>query len=1171
MASSGSFISACKHMVSGAQDALRGAAQWVRAGGRKRQVGVGAAAVGIATAITLTTMSAQAESGITITAEGYPAGTEAVADPATLEGYKTYPTGDQTTSYDSTQYAGRLWTDKTVIVPTAANNPNLLGTTATIPLADPYRNLDPSGIRTTPGQFEVDRTDSGIFLTCVSALSSSLTTELVEPVPLDIVLVLDVSGSMGENGTMAYVPYTAEELAALTPGQSFPNNTLFFKDRTGNYVTKLGFEGYCWVSENADGTGAWLVPYINKYANGRNVLYILTDDEDLEASQPRTLYANFVAEGANADSHVHRTDEYLPYTFSYTNFYTRQTHYKIDDLHEAASEFIGAIAENNTELAAQGYDTSKMSQIGIVKFSGQYTNNTYDRPVYQINNVNGRTSIMAPLKVYTNDGSEGTTEVTGIRQQVENLVANGGTAADNALVLADGILEGRGYYTNASNPEPGARSGVQQVVVFFTDGNPKHDRGNAPHDFSGLIAEQTLAQAKSLKDKGVTIYSVAVVDGGDPDDVDTCNLNIYLNGVSSNYLNASATGGVDNAGNNIYGTNVGNNVPANLEPQYYQPSSLSWSPDLGSRNDVYVPTSDTTVSAGKTYYTRSGKGTNADPYVYTEVVGATDEHLPTYFEKINYYLTVDGDQSLSDAFMKILNQITSGGAEETTAAGPDGNTALTITDYLGDYMEFKGLDGILYGVTADTTQFYAQNGVQRAYHTHAFVQRDDQTEGSVYTMQMQVPSALLNPEEGKENVNLSEIGIVVSRSTDPKVGDTVTISIPPDLIPSLRYEVTQQNNGDSVSTVATRQDADPLRIFYTVGPKAGTLAGVLSQLEEQSLRAENATNESDRQTEAFKSFMTNAAAYGVDGFYRLYSNLPTYDGTQVTQPTNGETTVNMVLSETNPYYFYDANEQLYVETSAGSGTYRKAGSADAGSTLYRCVRSWNVTTSAETESYYAWTGTPVEGTDGLLYIPAGTAKDADTDNTNVQFPKTDNTTETATTSLVSVFDASEVDPASGNHEAHQYLGNNGRLDIPVYGTLAATKHFTAGEGFELPTDPAPEATFTLTLKDKDGHALTEDDTYRALIRDTEGHPVDSTTHAISQTGADAVKFYVKDGSTFTLRDGETIKITNLPDGATYQLTETAMPGYAATVTNNDGTTETFGRGESSKTKDAPGA
>ena len=47
---------------------------------------------------------------------------------------------------------------------------------------------------------------------------------------------------------------------------------------------------------------------------------------------------------------------------------------------------------------------------------------------------------------------------------------------------------------------------------------------------------------------------------------------------------------------------------------------------------VYELTSDTEVDNSKTYYTRSGSGTSASPYVYTEVASPVKANLGTYYE-----------------------------------------------------------------------------------------------------------------------------------------------------------------------------------------------------------------------------------------------------------------------------------------------------------------------------------------------------------------------------------------------------------------------------------------------------------------------------------------------------------------------------------------------------------
>lgn len=55
---------------------------------------------------------------------------------------------------------------------------------------------------------------------------------------------------------------------------------------------------------------------------------------------------------------------------------------------------------------------------------------------------------------------------------------------------------------------------------------------------------------------------------------------------------------------------------------------LDWAKD----NATYTLTSDTDIEPGKTYWTRSGSGTEADPYVYNPVVTPVKADLGTYYE-----------------------------------------------------------------------------------------------------------------------------------------------------------------------------------------------------------------------------------------------------------------------------------------------------------------------------------------------------------------------------------------------------------------------------------------------------------------------------------------------------------------------------------------------------------
>ena len=49
---------------------------------------------------------------------------------------------------------------------------------------------------------------------------------------------------------------------------------------------------------------------------------------------------------------------------------------------------------------------------------------------------------------------------------------------------------------------------------------------------------------------------------------------------------------------------------------------------------TYAPTADTAVDPAKAYYTRTGAGTEADPYVYTEVAEPVDADIATYYEMV---------------------------------------------------------------------------------------------------------------------------------------------------------------------------------------------------------------------------------------------------------------------------------------------------------------------------------------------------------------------------------------------------------------------------------------------------------------------------------------------------------------------------------------------------------
>ena len=126
-----------------------------------------------------------------------------------------------------------------------------------------------------------------------------------------------------------------------------------------------------------------------------------------------------------------------------------------------------------------------------------------------------------------------------------------------------------------------------------------------------------------------------------------------------------------------------------------------------------------------------------------------------------------------------------------------------------------------------------------------------------------------------------------------------------------------------------------------------------------------------------------------------------------------------------------------------------------------------------------------------------------------------------------------TDPGNGQLVATvEYTKGDSVIETPAFenrinpGSLSITKTVEN----ETEVIEGREFTFTLSLKDKDGNALTDSYDWKST---TEG-----------RSGS------IKDGETLTLRNGETITINNLPAGTQYSFKETAAEGFELTSDRN---------------------
>lgn len=168
---------------------------------------------------------------------------------------------------------------------------------------------------------------------------------------------------------------------------------------------------------------------------------------------------------------------------------------KMTNLKNAANSFIDATAENN-----RGLEQNQQTRLAIVQFASgantqQQLNYVTDQNAQQYKNTINRFS------------------------------ANGATWAEAGLQQAQNELDQNG------------RADVQQIVIFFTDGEPNHGNG-----FDNEVAADAVNTAHEMKQSGTIIYAIGVMNGADASVTDDDGFNEYMNGVSSNYPDAIADG-----------------------------------------------------------------------------------------------------------------------------------------------------------------------------------------------------------------------------------------------------------------------------------------------------------------------------------------------------------------------------------------------------------------------------------------------------------------------------------------------------------------------------------------------------------------------------------------------------------------------------------------------------
>lgn len=320
--------------------------------------------------------------------------------------------------------------------------------------------------------------DNGTYTINLEAYSTGETVTTISTNPTDVVLVLDVSGSMDENYT--YVSKYDYVEDTTTKIRDCPSEILYHKCLDGTYSkitwteigdTTFGTGTFRYVCDHCKATRKWSTPLWKTLGNSTN--------------DPWNLY-------------------------KYTE--VKEEKPKIEVLQEAANSFINDIVEKNKNIS----NSDEQHRISIVKFASESEkdsigNDTYKSGSYTYN----YTQVVKDLTV-ANEQNE--SELTGA---INSLVPGGATASDKGLNQAQKVLSGS--------------TDRDKVVVLFTDGDPTYGS-----DFQNSVASAAVTKAKSLKDDNTVIYTVGIFNNANPADT-TSQQNKYMNAVSNNYPNATVT------------------------------------------------------------------------------------------------------------------------------------------------------------------------------------------------------------------------------------------------------------------------------------------------------------------------------------------------------------------------------------------------------------------------------------------------------------------------------------------------------------------------------------------------------------------------------------------------------------------------------------------------------
>ena len=891
--------------------------------------------------------------------------TNYVADTSTADAYKEIfgmpgNTGSETIS---TRYSGRVWADKSVSD----------GDSVT------FSGVDENGDETA---YSLEKKYGGDFLVTYSAMATSQEITQLPKIPVDVVFVLDLSGSMnwgqGSQETAGGTPEEAQAESRLQAMVDSLNTTIatLVEDNPDNRIGIAVFNGT--ASTLLELTSA------SKMTNVSNEEYLkitkfVPDDSGAKREADATVHCNI--NNRDADT------------------------------------------AGGTNIQA-GMDLG-MSMMTGINSAYTYEGTTYTRiPNVVLMSDGAPTSFSSATDAsWSPAGSYGRQSGTLVRENNNELFD----------VDIDSTTRSGSWWN---------RLAVNTIIG-------RGDTSN-PHSADGFMALLTA----SYKKNQITADYQQQANTNNAPNADNAYCRVYTIGFSTDQQTLAMQEMVDvvlNPESKALGA-------ASTEPQVREVSE-AWA---SYQNDYR------TIVHGEL-------GNNSGNYAYQVEIPSDDPNNPDSLYYVDRYFAATNSDELNNAFQQITSAITDSAKIPTETTGgtqtPLHDGYITYTDPIGDYMEVKGITGLLFG----NTKFVVSH------------QSDTQENGATvttYTLNTQADGKGTDSVESALYSNLSVNNIIIRVSRDNTTGkQELTVQIPAALIPLRINYVTVKSDGTTVSNNPEEtytNNVYPLRLVYEVGVAGGVVDGNGSIVEGDGTWNNGSSS--------FNGVDENYLKSHSDGSNSVYFYSNAYSGASQTNDgetvTVGDATMTFTPADDNPFYFIQEDTPLYTDGTEGVlgqggvlGNPVNGDNVQAGTTYYFLIEYYEG--ASKVQRVIGRDGSTLSGFVGKnaedqLCILKGSPRLGNLlDVVAANKDPNANLTGTALASYYPTFVDNNDEPTTDHQAGHfkVYLGNNGRLSVSLPGpnvlpALQVTKNDAdnalktlQGAGFALYVDTDNDGKF----------------------------------------------------------------------------------------------------------------